>query len=260
MKLMINAKMMKVAAAAALAAGRELYKRYEKFNRAEVKFKSSREIVTKADLASERIIKQMIKDNFPSHQILSEESGLSGQQSPYFWIVDPLDGTTNFSMHNPLWSISIALCYQGEVQLGIVFAPVLGEIFVAAKGAGAFLNGQPMKVSDKRAKAAINTFCHSSNLKDLKQALRYYEKQKLDNFDCRQLGSAAIELAYVASGRIESIGIPGANAWDVAAGVLLVSEAKGRVTDLLGQRWGLKSKGILASNGLDHAKLVRSWR
>jgi len=260
MKLMIKTQMMKVAAAASLAAGRELLKRYEKFDRSEIKFKSSREIVTRADLASEQIIKKMIKSTFPDHQILSEESGLSGQKSPYFWIVDPLDGTTNFSMHNPLWSISIALCYQGEVQLGIVFAPVLGEIFVAAKGAGAYINGQALHVSNKRLKEAINTFCHSSNLADVKRALHYYEKQKLNYFDCRQLGSAAIELAYVAAGRIESLGVPGANAWDVAAGSLLVSEAKGRVTDLAGKKWGIKSKGILASNGLDHAKLIKAWR
>ncbi len=257
---MINTKMIKTASQAALTAGRELLAVYEKFDRSGVKFKTPREIVTKADLLSERIIKKIIKANFPDHQILSEESGLSGKASPYLWIVDPIDGTTNFSMHNPLWSISIALSYKGEIQLGIVLVPILGEVFVAVKGLGAYLNGQKIQVSEKRIKEAINTFCHGSDLKDIKRAIRYYEKQKLHNFDCRQLGSTAVELAYVAAGRVESIGIPGARVWDVAAGVLLVSESKGKVTDLTGEKWNIKSRDILASNGRDHSKLINAWK
>lgn len=260
MKTMINTKMIKVAAEAALTSGRALIKAYEKFNRSEVKFKASREIITKADFLSERIIKRIIKTSFPDHQILAEESGYSSKKSPYLWIIDPVDGTTNFSMHNPLWAISIALCYQGEVQLGLVLAPVLGEVFLAVKGLGAFLNGQPIRVSDKRLKEAISTFCHGRETKYVKRALKYYEKQKLSYFDCRQMGSASLELAYTAAGRIESIGIPGARAWDVAAGALIVSEAKGKVTDLEGQKWNVKSQGILASNNKDHGQLVKLWR
>lgn len=228
--------------------GEVLKKEYEKFNRSQVKLKAKNEIVTKFDLLAEKMITQEIKKQFPDHQILAEESGFNKNKSDFLWIIDPIDGTTNFSIHNPLWSISVALIYKKEIVLGIILAPMLNELYVAEKGQGAYLNGKKIKTSSINKDKVINTFCHSRKKSDIKKAIKYFSHQKLNNLDCRQLGSAAIELAYVACGRVDSLIIPGAKSWDVAAGVLLVEEAGGKVTDFYNKKWNLKSSDIIASN------------
>jgi myo-inositol-1(or 4)-monophosphatase len=233
-----------------------LLQRYKNFNRGTVKLKAHHEILTKADLMSEKIIITEIRKNFPKHRILSEEKGKIDSRSDYLWVIDPLDGTTNFSMHNPLWSVSIGVAFRGRIVLGIIYAPFLDELYIAEKGNGASRNGKKISVS-KHTKKSLHTFCHGRNEKDVKRALKYYRKQKLNELDCRQLGSAALELAYVASGRIESIMIPGASSWDVAAGVLLVREAGGKVTDFQGREWRLTSKDMLASNGRVHQSVLK---
>lgn len=262
MKPAFTNKVIKTAAQAALAAGRQLLKKYDHFDRRQVKYKSVREILTAADLVSNRIIKKQIKAVFPEHRILSEETGLNSKTStsPYLWIVDPLDGTTNFSIHNPLWAISIAFCISDKVEIALVLAPVLGEVYLSVRGQGAYLNGNKIEVSKKKGKETIHTFCHGSDLKYVRQALKYYQQQKLNYLDCRQMGSAALELAYTACGRVESLVVPGANSWDVAAGALLVAEAKGKVTDIHGRPWDIKSDGIIASNGREHSQLIKALR
>jgi len=254
----------KVAIATIKRAGKALLKEYNNFDRTTIKLKSHHEILTKADLLSEEIIIKEIRKNFSYHKILSEESGETKNISDYLWIIDPLDGTTNFSMHNPLWSVSLALAYGQEIILGLIFAPFLGELFIAEKGKGSRLNNfklgqasRKINVSNTKNGKVLNTFCHGREDKDIKKALAYYRKQKLLGLDCRQLGSAAIELAYVACGRIESIMIPGANLWDVAAGVLLVREAGGRVTDFQGKEWSLDSLDMLASNSKVHKEILK---
>lgn len=247
-----------VAVTAAYSAGEKLLERYYKYARNDARFKSSHEIVTKSDAISEKIIISEIKKHFPDHRILSEESGKFKGASDYLWVVDPLDGTHNFSMHNPLWAVSLALFKGDELVLGVVFAPVLNELFLAEKGGGAWLNGRRIKVSRYKGEKVINTFCHGSKLSDIKKALKYYNYHKLHDLDCRQLGSASLELAYTACGRIESIFVPGANSWDVAAGVLLVREAGGRVTDFQNKNWNLKSPEMAASNGLVHKDILNS--
>lgn len=253
---MKNNKLRTIAVLAAYSAGEKLLKRYYQYSRTDAKFKSAHEIVTKSDLISEKIIIAEIKKHFPEHRILSEEAGQISSQSDYLWVVDPLDGTHNFSMHNPLWAISIALFFQGQLVLGVVFAPVLNELFLAEQGNGAWLNGKRIKVSNYQGEQVINTFCHGSKVSDIKKVLKYYNYHKLHDLDCRQLGSAALELAYTACGRIESIVIPGANSWDVAAGVLLVKESGGQVTDFKGRTWELKSPDMAASNGLVHPNIL----
>jgi len=247
----------KVAVQAAKKSGKMLLREYKNFDRNKIKFKSHYEIVTRADLMSEEIIISLIKDNFPHHAVLAEESGQSKNQSDYLWIIDPLDGTTNFSMHNPLWSISIGLVKNNEFLLGLVYAPFMDEMFVAEKDKGASLNGKKIKVSKNKSGKILNTFCHGTKEKDIKRAIRYYQKQKLEALDCRQMGSAAIELAFVATGRTESFLAPGARDWDVAAGVLLVWEAGGIVTDFKGEEWKIGSGDILASNGYVHREILR---
>jgi myo-inositol-1(or 4)-monophosphatase len=253
-------KYQKVALKVARESSKVLIEKYNNFNRGDVKLKSAHEIVTKYDVLSEKIILAGIKKNFPDHAIFSEEKGRNNKKSDYLWLIDPIDGTTNFSMHNPIWSISIALAYKGEIIMGLVFAPILREIFMASKGKGAFMNGKRIKVSNVNSGKVLNTFCHGSNIKDIKRAIKYYTQQKLNHLDCRQLGSAAIESSYVACGRIESIAIPGVNSYDVGAGVLIVREAGGIVSDFKGKEWNLKSKDILASNKKVHKSLLKSLK
>ena len=247
----------RVAIQAAKKAGKMLLREYKNFDRGKIKLKSHHEIVTRADLMSEEIIIKEILNNFPHHSVLAEESGQSKNKSDYLWIIDPLDGTTNFSMHNPIWSVSIGVAYKGVLKTGVVFMPFLNELCIAEDGRGATCNGKKIKVSNVKSGKVLNTFCHGSRERDIKKAIGYYSKLKLKRLDCRQLGSAAIELCYVASGRIESIVIPGANVWDVAAGVLIAQEAGGWVTDIKGNDWNLESADMLASNGLVHREILR---
>lgn len=253
-------KYQQIAQKAAKKSGKILISKYHLFNRGDIKLKSAHEIVTKYDLLSEKIILEEIKKNFPKHAIFSEEKGKNNKKSDYLWLIDPIDGTTNFSMHNPIWSISIALAYQGEIIMGVVYAPILKEIFTAIKGKGAFMNKKKIKVSNINSGKVLNTFCHGNKTKDIKRAIKYYTKQKLNHLDCRQLGSAAIELSYVACGRIESIAIPGVNSYDVGAGSLIVNEAGGIVSNFKGEKWSLKSKDILASNKKVHRSLLKNLK
>jgi len=290
----MNNQIKKIAIAAVKKSGKMLLREYKNFDRGAIKLKSHHEIVTRADLMSEEIIIKEIKKNFPNHRILSEEMGEEGHDSEYLWVIDPIDGTTNFSIHNPLWSISLAVAHlspqppllnrrggdelpsylggvgggidrrgeaskasRGEVIFGVIYAPMLDELYVAELGKGAKLNNKKITVSNIKTGKVLNTFCHGSKTADIKKALAYYRKQKLAELDCRQMGSAAIELAYVACGRVESFVAPGANDWDVAAGALLVCEAGGIVTDFFGQDWKLGSGDIAASNGKVHREVLR---
>ncbi len=253
----MNNKIKKVAQEAAKEAGELLIKRFKSFSRKDTKLKSKRDLVTKADLAAERSILGKIKKNFPNHSILSEEAGSNNKKSDYQWVVDPLDGTTNFTMHNPLWGVSIAVAHKGKVVFAVINAPYLHEIYIAEEGKGTKMNGKSIEVSKTKPAKVLNTFCHGSKKKDIKRAVKYYVRQKMNGFDCRQLGAASLEMAFVASGRVESIAIPGANPWDVAAGVLIVREASGKVTDFKGKNWKLDSEDVVASNGREHKDLVK---
>jgi len=254
----MNSKFKKMAVEVVRESGKILVKEYERFDRSEIIMKSKHEIVTKMDLLSEEIIIKKIIQNFPTHGIVSEEKGEIKGMSDYIWYIDPIDGTTNFSMHNPLWSISLALACDNDIILGIVYIPVLDEIFVAEKDRGTELNGGKIEVSETNQGKVLNTFCHGADNKSIKKALTYYRRQKLNGFDCRQLGSAAIELAYVASGRVESFVSPGTKVWDVAAGVLLVKEAGGVVTNFSKKEWELGFKEIAASNNKVHKQILEA--
>ena len=248
----------KVALAAVRQAGQMLIREYEKFNRAEVMLKSHHEILTKADLMSQEIIINELKKYFPAYGIVSEERPAEKIYSEYVWYLDPIDGTTNFSMHNPLWSISLALAKNDELVFGLVNAPRLEEVYTATIGQGAELNGKKMSVSKIFQGKVLNTFCHGPKDADIKKALAYWRRQKLNELDCRQMGSGAIELAYVASGRVESFLASGTHDWDVAAGVLLVREAGGKVTDFDGRDWRLGEPNIAASNGKVHRQILKA--
>lgn len=247
-----------VAIQSAKSAGKMMLRKFTTLSQKNIIVKSKHEIVTPVDLASEKIILRDIKKNFPDHSILSEEAGnINKNKSPYLWIVDPLDGTTNFAMGNPLFSISIALFKNGDPILGIIHVPFLDQTFVAEKNKPAKLNNKPISASKKKdISSSFLTFCHGSDEKSIKRAINIYRHLKFEARDLRQVGSAAIELAWVAMGKTEAIIIPGVHSWDVASGVLLVRQAGGKVTDMNGKNWDLNSHGIIASNKNINSKLI----
>lgn len=238
-------------------AGDAIIKDYQKLDYSQVRLKTPRDLVTAADLRSEKIIMAAIKKNFPDHQILSEESGRTTAASDYLWIIDPLDGTTNFFMHNPLWSVSIALAHKGKLILGAIYAPLQKELFRAQAGGGAYLNNKKISVDNSPIKT-LSAFCNGRETKNIKRTIKYFSYQKLHALDCRQLGSAAIEMAYVAAGRLSSLMIPGVWAWDVAAGALLVREAGGKVTDFQGRDWKINEKDIIAAAPKPHKQVLKT--
>ncbi|HUT22538.1 MAG TPA: inositol monophosphatase family protein [Candidatus Bipolaricaulota bacterium] len=241
-------------------AGNELLKLYNS-HKFTAKYKSKHQLVTSADLVANKIIAQAIKKHFPNHAILSEETGRSKNKSDYLWIIDPLDGTTNFFMHNPLFAVSIALAHQGKIILGVVYAPAVNELYVAEPGKGAFLNNKKLKVSNRnKISNALLTYCHGTGVNSWKKAIKIYSYYKLRASFIRQLGSASLELCYVASGRTDSILIPGAHPWDVAAGVLILREAGGKVTDFAGKEWNVKSKDMVASNKRIHQAILKDLK
>lgn len=237
-------------------AGSEIIKH---FNRDKiVKTKSKSQIVTQADLISNKIIITGLKKKFPTHSILTEEDGSTDNRSPYCWVIDPLDGTTNYFIGSPIFAVSIALFFGHQPILAVIYAPAMNELYTAEKNQGAYLNGKRIKVSQvKNINHAFLTYCHGSSQKDIKRAIKIYNKIKLKSLDSRQLGAASLELGFVAAGRTECIMIPGANSWDVGAGVLLVKEAGGMATDFSGQNWNLQTKDIVASNGKIHQPLIK---
>lgn len=252
-------KAQKIAILSALQAGKRLKNMFVTPGRIKFSLKSKHQVVTAADIMAEKIILHQIKKNFPTHDILSEEVGfIDFTSTDYLWIVDPLDGTTNFTMKNPIFSTAIALAYKGEVVLGVIFAPLLNELYVARRSQGAYLNGKKIKVSAVRdLTKGFHTYCYGTK-KDVSggTAVRYYRKMFMQGNEIRQLGAATIECARVAQGITESIVIPGVHAWDVAAGALLIREAGGKVTDFKNQPWTLQSKDIVATNDLVHKKLL----
>lgn len=237
-------------------AGKEIIK-YSHQNQI-IRVKAKTQIVTQADLAADKIIINGLKKKFPDYGILSEESGEKKSTSKYLWVIDPLDGSTNYSIDSPIFAISIALFLKKQPILAIAYAPAMKELYVAEVGKGTYLNNKRIKVSKtKQLSQSLFTYCHGSKQKDIKRAMKIYNQIKLKTLDSRQLGSATLELGFVAAGRTDCITIPGAHPWDVGAGVLFVREAGGKVTDFFGQEWNLKSRDMVASNGKIHAQLIK---
>lgn len=243
----------------AIDAGSLLLKKFNHLSVKDISFKDRYEIVTKLDFESEKIILNAIKKQFPNHSIISEEAGFVKNKSDFLWIIDPLDGSTNYKIGSPLFAVIITLSYKDQILFGFSYAPALGEFYEAELGRGAKLNNRKLHVSKTdKLYESVNLYCHGSTRKDIKRAIKIYSELKIAGRDCRQVGCAALEFGFVAAGRTESILIPGANIWDAAAGALMVSEAGGKVTDFYGEKWTIKSKDIIASNGLIHSKLLES--
>ena len=234
----------------------------EKFGRAlQVSHKGEIDLVTEADLAAEQLIVERIRSYHPRHALLAEEAGevlaVGGADSDHKWIVDPLDGTTNYAHGYPVFCVSIALEHEGRVQLGVVHDPSRDETFAAERGAGATLNGRPVRVSDvaELSSALLCTgFPYDVRRRD--EFARHFHRFIMHAQGVRRDGSAALDLAYVAAGRFEGFWEEGLRPWDVAAGVLLIEEAGGRVTHYDNTPFDIYTPPIAASNGLVHEAML----
>jgi myo-inositol-1(or 4)-monophosphatase len=225
-----------------------------------VEYKGDVDVVTVADRASEELITERIRQRWPSHNIIGEEGTRREQGSDYRWYVDPLDGTTNFAHGFPVFCVSLALEYRGERIGGVVFDPTRDELFSGERGGGAFLNGRAIHVS-KVANLAESLVATGfpSHKRHKNPNIFFYHQITLKTHGVRRPGSAALDLASVACGRVDGFWEFNLNAWDTAAGVLLVEEAGGRVTGFSGQPFRIDSREVLASNGLLHDALLREF-
>jgi myo-inositol-1(or 4)-monophosphatase len=221
-----------------------------------ISYKGEVDIVTQADRRSEQAIVSRLRTHFPKHAIVAEEGGGRESESPFRWHVDPLDGTTNFAHGYPCFAVSLGLEEAGELIAGVIFQPVSGELFTAIKGEGAYLNQKKIEVSriEKLATSLLST-----GFPSVKRAqnpnIRYYWDFTLRSHGVRRDGSAAMDLAAVACGRFEGFWEFGLHTWDTAAGVLLVREAGGTVTQFDGQPYRLGDRELLASNGRVHEEM-----
>jgi myo-inositol-1(or 4)-monophosphatase len=216
------------------------------------------DLVTEADHASERAIFKVIQQNHPDHFILSEETGAIPTHSNIKWIIDPIDGTINFANGIPICCVSIGVEENGEMIMGAVYNPFMNELFFAEKGKGAFLNDQPIKVSDKSdlLTSCLVTGFPYQYLDAENGPLQIFEKLIRKSIPVRRLGSAALDLCWTAAGRFDGFYEHKLQAWDSAAGYLIVQEAGGMVTDLSGDKFNPYQPGIIATNGKIHNQLL----
>jgi myo-inositol-1(or 4)-monophosphatase len=228
--------------------------------RVKVEYKGEADLVTIADRKSEALIRQRIRQQWPGHDILGEEGGLQDTGSDFRWYVDPLDGTTNFAHGFPVFCVSLGLEYKGEIIAGVIFDPTRDELFTAAKANGAFLNQQAIRVSKTASLAeSLVATGFPSHKRHKNPNIFFYHQITLRTHGVRRAGSAALDLCYVACGRFDAFWEFNLKPWDTAAGVLIVQEASGRVTDFRGAPFQLSSRQTLASNGLIHETLLREF-
>lgn len=223
-----------------------------------VRKKGPIDLVTEADIASEKAIIESIRERFPDHECLAEESGLNrAAPSAFQWIIDPLDGTTNFTHQIPIFCTSIAFAAHGETLVGVVLNPVSGELFTAVRGRGACLNGRPIRVSEEKnlSESLLVTGFPYDIRQDAGPALARLKNCLEAAQGVRRLGSAALDLCFLACGRFEGFWEENLKPWDTAAGTLIAEEAGARVTDFSGEPYALTKKQILATNGLIHQEM-----
>ncbi|MBX2923091.1 MAG: inositol monophosphatase [Chitinophagaceae bacterium] len=215
-------------------------------------------LVTEVDHASEKVIIDIIQKKFPGHYIMSEESGEIVMDSTYKWIIDPIDGTVNYANGIPLCCVSIGLEHDGKMIMGAVYNPFLNEMFVAERGRGATLNDKAIRVSNKSdvLTSCLVTGFPYSYLDQPNGPMQVFDKLIRRGVPVRRLGSAAIDLCWVASGRFDGFYEHKLNAWDSAAGFLMVEEAGGKVTDFNGGDYSPYQPHIVATNGKIHDQLL----
>ncbi len=221
--------------------------------------KGAIDLLTESDTGSERVIIEKIRKVFPSHGILAEESGRQNEEAECVWIIDPLDGTTNFAHNLGFFAVSIAFAVKGNIVAGTVLNPVTGELFTAAEGEGAQLNGLPIHVS--KTATLLDSLLVTGFPYDFKDILRNIKDRF---FNClqasqgvRRLGSASLDLCYTAAGRFEGFWEENLKPWDTAAGLIIAREAGALVTDFSGNQFDVNKKEILATNGMIHQEMIK---
>ena len=216
------------------------------------------DLVTEADRASEKLVIERLQQHFPTHSIVAEESGgLAGESAEYCWYVDPLDGTTNFAHGFPMYNVTLALEKAGEIVAGVIFDPERDEMFTCERGAGSQLNGLPIHVSRVAVvdDALVATgFPSRKRHRDVN--VHFYYQLAMITHGVRRAGAAALDLAYVASGRLDAFWEFGLNPWDMAAGMLLIAEAGGKCSDMHGAPARLRGPHLLADNGKVHEAML----
>ena len=226
----------------------------------EISFRSANDLTTQVDLKSQRVILETILKRYPDHSVLSEEEGGKVERGGAVrWIVDPLDGTTNFAHGFPFVAVSIAVEVEGSILLGIVYNPVMEEFFSARAGGGAFCNGRPMKVSTLQPvqRSLLCTGFPYELESKIDLLMGRFQRMLSSSQGVRRPGSAALDLCYVAKGIFEGFWEQGLKPWDVAAGALIVGEAGGKVSNFSGAPFDVEAREILATNGLIHDEMTQ---
>jgi myo-inositol-1(or 4)-monophosphatase len=216
------------------------------------------DLVTEADRASEKLVVERLQSHFPSHTIVAEEGGGQAASSEYRWFVDPLDGTTNFAHSFPMFNVTLGLERAGEVIAGVIYDPMRQEMFTAERGAGAYLNNRRIRVSSTKNLAdSLASTGFPSRKRHTNVNIHFYYQLAMASHGVRRTGSAALDLAYVACGRLDFFWEFGLKPWDMAAGTLLVQEAGGRVSDMKGSIHTVTaSEHLLADNGILHEQVL----
>lgn len=249
------ARELEVAVAAAEAAGEVLHSGFGREQT--VRYKGEVDLVTEVDERAEAVIGEVLREAFPAYGMLAEEGGRRQGEGDSRWIVDPLDGTTNYAHGLPIFAVSIALERAGEVVLGVVHDPMRGETYLAERGGGATLDGEPIRVSDTDEPIrALLVTGFPYDRADMRAAVGLFGRLTELTQGVRRLGAAALDLCYVAAGRLDAYYEKGLHAWDVAAGSLIIKEAGGRITDYRGRELDLEGREVVASNGLLHPVLL----
>jgi len=253
-----TSQLLDVATKAATEAGKFLKQNIGRVTNVQTKGGQERNLVSEIDRKSEEMIIRMIKQSFPSHSILAEEGGTGAESSDYRWVIDPLDGTTNFLHGIPLYCVTIGVEYRGELVAGVVYDPNLDELFTAERGSGAFLNGNRINVS--RTGDLIHSMLVTGFPYDIAQnpdhAIERFIAFLKASRAVRRLGSAALDLCYVAAGRFDGFWEVNLHPWDTAGGLLIIEEAGGRVTDFAGAKGSIYKNQILATNSIIHNAML----
>ncbi len=220
---------------------------------------ASIDVVTDIDLASEQVILAGLREHFPGHRVIAEEAGDDASESAYCWLIDPLDGTTNYAHGYPMFCVSMALLVDTVPTLGVVYDPLRDECFVGERGKGATLNEQPIRVStiNTLSEALVSTGFPYSRRVDPDNNLAEMARVTLEVMGIRRAGSAALDLCYVAAGRTEGHWELGLKPWDTAAGALIAQEAGGRLSTWQGEAWHPFIPKLVATNGAIHAQLLK---
>ncbi len=242
--------MLKIAESAALKAGKIILQSLDRLNTVKVSEKGQKDYVTEIDRKSEEVIIQILQKTYPDHKILAEESGELEGNADHLWIIDPLDGTKNFMHGYPHFCVSIAYQERGKLQVGVIYDPLRDELFTASRGNGAHVNNKRIRVSqqNKLENSLIGTGFQAKHSEHFESHFQCYKALFPHISGMRRSGSAALDLAYIAAGRLDGFWELMLSKWDIAAGVLMIREAGGLVSDPQGTEDYLESGNIIAGN------------